>query len=92
MTPGEDDQADRDRARADSQQDRRQSRWATVLAVGQRLLNAAVTVPVGWAVFYFLLTRLARGPEQLCVFLPAWLIPAYALLPARTGFSPWRQP
>ncbi|WP_311380840.1 LssY C-terminal domain-containing protein [Arthrobacter sp. ISL-28] len=47
----------------------------------QRLLYAAVTVAVGWAVYYFLLARLARGPEQVWVFLPVWLILAYALLP-----------
>ncbi len=60
---------------------RRQSRWATVLAVLQRLLYLVVTVAVGWAVYYFLLARLSRGPEQAWVFLPVWLILAYALLP-----------
>jgi hypothetical protein len=40
-----------------------------------------ITIAVGWAVYYFLLARLARGPEQLWVFLPVWLIAAYALLP-----------
>ncbi|MDQ0848908.1 hypothetical protein QFZ65_000846 [Arthrobacter sp. B3I9] len=57
------------------------SRWATVVAVVQRLLYVFVTVAVGWAIYYFLLARLARGPEQLWVFLPVWLIAAYALLP-----------
>ncbi|WP_308159914.1 LssY C-terminal domain-containing protein [Arthrobacter sp. ISL-5] len=70
-----------DRERPDSRRDRRQSRWATVLSVGQRVLYAAVTAVVGWAVYYFLLSRLARGPEQVWVFLPVWLILAYALLP-----------
>jgi hypothetical protein len=60
---------------------RRQSRWATVLAVLQRLLYLVVTIAVGWAVYYFLLARLSRGPEQAWVFLPVWLILAYALLP-----------
>lgn len=47
----------------------------------QRLLYLAVTVAVGWAVYFFLLARLSRGPEQAWVFLPVWLILAYALLP-----------
>lgn len=47
----------------------------------QRLFYVAVTAAVGWAVYYFLLARLARGPEQVWVFLPVWLILAYALLP-----------
>jgi hypothetical protein len=47
----------------------------------QRLLYGAITVAVGWAVYFFLLVRLARGPEQVWVFLPVWLILAYALLP-----------
>jgi hypothetical protein len=70
-----------DHARSASRKERWQGRWATVLAVLQRLLYAAVTVAVGWAVYYFLLARLARGPEQVWVFLPVWLILAYALLP-----------
>ena len=53
----------------------------TVLAVLQRVLYLAVTVAVGWAVYFFLLSRLSRGPEQAWVFLPVWLILAYALLP-----------
>lgn len=57
------------------------SSWATIMAVGQRLLYVVITIAVGWAVYYFLLSRLARGPEQVWVFLPVWLIAAYALLP-----------
>jgi hypothetical protein len=60
---------------------RLRSRWATVVAVIQRLLYVVTTIAVGWAVYYFLLARLARGPEQVWVFLPVWLIAAYALLP-----------
>ena len=70
-----------DHARSGSRKERWQGRWATVLAVLQRLLYAVVTVAVGWAVYFFLLARLARGPEQVWVFLPVWLILAYALLP-----------
>ena len=70
-----------DHSRSSSQVVRRQSRWATVLAVLQRLLYLVVTIAVGWAVYYFLLARLSRGPEQAWVFLPVWLILAYALLP-----------
>ncbi|MGX1159949.1 LssY-like putative type I secretion system component LssY [Arthrobacter sp. SLBN-100] len=70
-----------DHSRSSSPVVRRQSRWATVLAVLQRLLYLAVTIAVGWAVYYFLLARLSRGPEQAWVFLPVWLILAYALLP-----------
>jgi len=70
-----------DHSRSSSAVERRQSRWATVLAVLQRLLYLAVTVAVGWAVYFFLLARLSRGPEQAWVFLPVWLILAYALLP-----------
>ncbi|MCU1547836.1 MAG: hypothetical protein JWO29_787 [Arthrobacter sp.] len=70
-----------DHARPPSAKARWSSRWATVVAVLQRLLYVLVTVAVGWAVYYFLLARLARGPEQLWVFLPVWLIAAYALLP-----------
>src|SRR5687768_7718010 len=70
-----------DHSRLENRTERRQSRWATVLAVLQRLLYVLITVAVGWAVYYFLLARLARGPEQLWVFLPVWLIGAYALLP-----------
>jgi hypothetical protein len=73
--------AEPNHARADSRRERRQSRWATVLAVAQRLFYVAVTGAVGWAVYYFLLARLARGPEQVWVFLPVWLVLAYALLP-----------
>jgi hypothetical protein len=73
--------AEPNHARADNRQERRQSRWATVLAVLQRLFYVAVTGAVGWAVYYFLLARLARGPEQVWVFLPVWVIMAYALLP-----------
>ncbi|MBT2534293.1 LssY C-terminal domain-containing protein [Arthrobacter sp. ISL-48] len=83
-TPGEGSRAvpaEPDHSRADSRQERRQSRWATVLAVLQRLLYGAITVAVGWAVYYFLLLRLSRGFEQAWVFLPVWLILAYALLP-----------
>ena len=47
----------------------------------QRVLYLVVTIAVGWAVYFFLLSRLARGPEQAWVFLPVWLILAYALLP-----------
>lgn len=61
--------------------ERRQGRWATVLAVLQRVFYLLVTVAVGWAVYFFLLARLSRGPEQAWVFLPVWLILAYALLP-----------
>jgi hypothetical protein len=53
----------------------------TVVAVVQRLFYVLLTIAVGWAVYYFLLSRLARGPEQAWVFLPVWLIAAYALLP-----------
>ena len=70
-----------DHSRSSSTVVQRQSRWATVLAVLQRLLYLVVTIAVGWAVYYFLLARLARGPEQAWVFLPVWLILAYALLP-----------
>ena len=70
-----------DHSRSSSAVERRQSRWATVLAVLQRLLYLVVTIAVGWAVYYFLLARLSRGPEQAWVFLPVWLILAYALLP-----------
>lgn len=70
-----------DHTRSSSPVERRQSRWATVLAVLQRLLYLVVTIAVGWAVYYFLLARLSRGPEQTWVFLPVWLILAYALLP-----------
>jgi hypothetical protein len=73
--------AEPDHSRAESSQERRQSRWATGLAVLQRLFYGLVTVAVGWAVYYFLLARLARGPSQAWVFLPVWLILAYALLP-----------
>ncbi|MFJ5699514.1 LssY C-terminal domain-containing protein [Arthrobacter sp. NPDC093139] len=84
MTSGEGNRpapAEPDHSRPESRTERRQSRWATVLAVLQRLLYGAITVAVGWAVYYFLLARLARGPEQVWVFLPVWLILAYALLP-----------
>lgn len=57
------------------------SSWATIVAVIQRLLYVAITIAVGWAVYYFLLARLTKGPEQVWVFLPVWLIAAYALLP-----------
>ncbi|MET1089106.1 MAG: LssY C-terminal domain-containing protein, partial [Arthrobacter sp.] len=70
-----------DHSRASDVTERRQSRWATVLAVLQRLLYLVVTIAVGWAVYYFLLARLSRGPEQAWVFLPVWLVLAYALLP-----------
>ncbi|MDQ0819608.1 hypothetical protein QFZ79_001899 [Arthrobacter sp. V4I6] len=70
-----------DHSRQPSARARWSSRWATVVAVVQRLLYVLITVAVGWAVYYFLLARLARGPEQLWVFLPVWLIGAYALLP-----------
>jgi hypothetical protein len=60
---------------------RRQSRWATVLATLERLLYIAVTIAVGWAVYVFLLARITRGFEQVWIFLPVWLIAAYALLP-----------
>lgn len=70
-----------DHSESEDPRERRQSRWATVLAVLQRLLYLAVTVAVGWAVYYFLLARLSRGLEQAWVFLPVWLILAYALLP-----------
>ena len=70
-----------DHSRHPSARARWSSRWATVVAVVQRLLYVLITVAVGWAVYYFLLARLARGPEQLWVFLPVWLIAAYALLP-----------
>lgn len=70
-----------DHSRSSSSSERRQSRWATVLAVMQRLLYLVVTIAVGWAVYAFLLARLSRGPEQAWVFLPVWLILAYALLP-----------
>jgi len=70
-----------DHARQLSAKARWRGRWATVVAVVQRLLYLMITVAVGWAVYYFLLTRLSRGPEQLWVFLPVWLIAAYALLP-----------
>jgi hypothetical protein len=70
-----------DHSRIQSPVERRQSRWATVLAVLQRVLYLVVTVAVGWAVWFFLLSRLSRGPEQAWVFLPVWLILAYALLP-----------
>jgi hypothetical protein len=70
-----------DHSRIESPVERRQSRWATVLAVLQRVLYLVVTVAVGWAVWFFLLSRLSRGPEQAWVFLPVWLILAYALLP-----------
>jgi hypothetical protein len=70
-----------DHSRSSSPVVRRQSRWATVLAVLQRLLYLVVTIAVGWAVYVFLLARLSRGPEQTWVFLPVWLILAYALLP-----------
>jgi hypothetical protein len=70
-----------DHSRHASARARWASRWATVVAVVQRLLYVFVTVAVGWAVYYFLLARLARGPEQLWVFLPVWLVGAYALLP-----------
>ncbi len=73
--------AEPDHSPAQNPQERRQSRWATVLSVLQRLLYGLLTVAVGWAVYYFLLARLARGPEQAWVFLPVWLILAYALLP-----------
>lgn len=73
--------AEPDHTGAGSRLERRQSRWATVLAVAQRLFYVAVTAAVGWSVYYFLLARLARGPEQVWVFLPVWLILAYALLP-----------
>lgn len=84
MTSGEVNRpapAEPDHSRPESRTERRQSRWATVLAVLQRVLYGAITVAVGWAVYYFLLARLARGPEQVWVFLPVWLILAYALLP-----------
>jgi hypothetical protein len=70
-----------DHSRQPSARARWRSRWVTVVAVVQRLLYVLITVAVGWAVYYFLLARLARGPEQLWVFLPVWLIAAYALLP-----------
>ncbi|GAA1270304.1 LssY C-terminal domain-containing protein [Arthrobacter pascens] len=84
MTSGEVNRpapAEPDHSRPESRTERRQSRWATVLAVLQRVLYGAITVAVGWAVYYFLLARLAQGPEQVWVFLPVWLILAYALLP-----------
>jgi hypothetical protein len=70
-----------DHSRPSSPKARWGSRWTTVLAVVQRLLYVVITIVVGWAVYYFLLARLAKGPEQLWVFLPVWLIAAYALLP-----------
>ncbi|WP_082874449.1 LssY C-terminal domain-containing protein [Arthrobacter sp. OY3WO11] len=73
--------AEPDHSPSTSAVERRQSRWATVLAVLQRVLYLVVTIAVGWAVYFFLLSRLARGPEQAWVFLPVWLILAYALLP-----------
>ncbi|MFE4544424.1 LssY C-terminal domain-containing protein [Arthrobacter sp. NPDC056727] len=68
-------------SRPDSRKARWGTRWATVVAVLQRLLYVAITAAVGWAVYFFLLARLARGPEQVWVFLPVWLIAAYAFLP-----------
>lgn len=68
-------------ARPVSRKARWGSRWATVVAVLQRLLYVAITAAVGWAVYFFLLARLAKGPEQVWVFLPVWLIAAYAFLP-----------
>jgi hypothetical protein len=47
-----------DHSRIESPVERRQSRWATVLAVLQRVLYLVVTVAVGWAVWFFLLSRL----------------------------------
>ncbi|QOD02600.1 LssY C-terminal domain-containing protein [Pseudarthrobacter sp. BIM B-2242] len=84
MTSGNADHpvpAEPDHSRAQNSQERRQSRWATVLAVLQRLFYGFITVAVGWAVYYFLLARLSRGPSQAWVFIPVWLILAYALLP-----------
>ena len=70
-----------DHSRPADPRTRWQSRWATILAVLQRLLYVLVTIAVGWAVYQFLFLRLTRGIDQVWVFLPIWLIAAYALLP-----------
>ncbi|MFT4147819.1 MAG: LssY C-terminal domain-containing protein [Micrococcaceae bacterium] len=64
--------------------------WLTVVILWtQRLLLFAILFGAGWLLYYIFVPAIKRGQHLSWIFIPVWLLVAYAILPQIHRFFTW---